>query len=231
MGKIIIINIFNDNIRDFFGIIIPKEATPCNCDFAFKDLDKFIFAFFKNDGCRQFLIKYHDYSFVENVDHYFIENFKIEDNILYYFLEQAKLKNKKYNKELLYIVLSLSMLNKNKIKDDDFKKFIDLSLDNFDCDDLLIHSKYEVDLDYILDKMLSIIDSVKLTMEWNDIINYIFNDLLKQSYNPNSYHIVYYYFEYLYKQILYYREIKSMKTDFLYSDIVKLNKLLFDRKS
>lgn len=228
MGKLIIIEEFNDNMRDFSKVIIPKEATPCNHEFAFADLKKFIFTFFENDVCRKFLLKYHDYSFVENLDGYLIEDFNVKNEILYYFLEQAKLKNKKYNKEFLHIILSLSMLNNNKLKDNDFKKLIDLSLDHFDYDDVLRTSIY--DIDYCLNKMLLEIDKNNFTIEWDDIINYIFNDLLKQSYNPNSYHIVYYYFEYLYKQILYYREIKSMKTDFLYSDIVKLNKSLCDLK-
>lgn len=230
MGKLIIIEEFHDNMRDFSKVIIPKEATPCNHDFTFNDLKKFIFTFFENDVCRKFLLKYHDYSFVENVDNYLIEDFNVKNEILYYFLEQAKLKNKKYNKEFLHIILSLSMLNKNKLNDNNFKRLIDLSLDHFDYDDVLCTSIYDVDIDYCLNKMLLEIDKTNFTIEWNDIINYIFNDLLKQSYNQNSYHIVYYYFEYLYKQILYYREIKSMKTDFLYSDIVKLNKLLSDLK-
>lgn len=230
IGKMIIIEEFNDNMRDFSKIIIPKEATPCNHDFAFADLKKFIFTFFENDVCRKFLLKHHDYSFVENVDDYLIKDFNVKNEILYYFLEQAKLKNKKYNKEFLHIILSLSMLNKNKLNDNNFKRLIDLSLDHFDYDDVLRTSIYDVDIDYYLNKMLLEIDKNNFTIEWDDIINYIFNDLLKQSYNPNSYHIVYYYFEYLYKQILYYREIKSMKTDFLYSDIVKLNKSLCDLK-
>lgn len=228
MGKLIIIEEFHDNMRDFSKVIIPKEATPCNHDFTFNDLKKFIFTFFENDVCRKFLLKYHDYSFVENVDDYLIKDFNVKNEILYYFLEQAKLKNKKYNKEFLHIILSLSMLNNNKLNDNDFKRLIDLSLDHFDYDDVLRTSIYDVD--YCLNKMLLEIDKNNFTIEWDDIINYIFNDLLKQSYNPNSYHIVYYYFEYLYKQILYYREIKSMKTDFLYSDIVKLNKSLCDLK-
>ena len=228
IGKMIIIEEFNDNMRDFSKVIIPKEATPCNHEFAFADLKKFIFTFFENDVCRKFLLKYHDYSFVENLDGYLIEDFNVKNEILYYFLKQAKLKNKKYNKEFLHIILSLSMLNNNKLKDNDFKKLIDLSLDHFDYDDVLRTSIY--DIDYCLNKMLLEIDKNNFTIEWDDIINYIFNDLLKQSYNPNSYHIVYYYFEYLYKQILYYREIKLMKTDFLYSDIVKLNKSLCDLK-
>lgn len=120
------------------------------------------------------------------------------------------------------------MLNKNKLNDNNFKRLIDLSLDHFDYDDVLRTSIY--DIDYYLNKMLLEIDKINFTIEWNDIIDYIFNDLLKQSYNPNSYLIVYYYLEYLYKQILLYKEIKSMKTDFLYSDIVKLNKLLCDLK-
>ena len=228
MGKLIIIEEFHDNMRDFSKVIIPKEATPCNHDFTFNDLKKFIFTFFENDVCKKFLLKYHDYSFVENVDDYLIKDFNVKNEILYYFLEQAKLKNKKYNKEFLHIILSLSMLNKNKLNDNNFKRLIDLSLDHFDYDDVLRTSIY--DIDYCLNKMLLEIDKNNFTIEWDDIINYIFNDLLKQSYNPNSYHIVYYYFEYLYKQILYYREIKSMKTDFLYSDIVKLNKSLCDLK-
>lgn len=228
MGKLIIIEEFHDNMRDFSKVIIPKEATPCNHDFTFNDLKKFIFTFFENDVCRKFLLKYHDYSFVENVDDYLIEDFNVKNEILYYFLEQAKLKNKKYNKEFLHIILSLSMLNKNKLNDNNFKRLIDLSLDHFDYDDVLRTSIY--DIDYCLNKMLLEIDKTNFTIEWNDIIDYIFNDLLKQSYNQNPYHIVYYYFEYLYKQILYYRKIKSMKTDFLYSDIVKLNKLLSDLK-
>jgi hypothetical protein len=228
MGKLIIIEEFHDNMRDFSKIIIPKEATPCNHDFAFADLKKFIFTFFENDVCRKFLLKYHDYSFVENVDGYLIEDFNVKNEIFYYFLEQSKLKNKKYNKEFLHIILSLSMLNNNKLNDNDFKRLIDLSLDHFDYGDVLRTSIY--DIDYCLNKMLLEINKNNFTIEWDDIINYIFNDLLKQSYNPNSYHIVYYYFEYLYKQILYYREIKSMKTDFLYSDIVKLNKSLCDLK-
>lgn len=229
MGKLIIIEKFHDNMRDFSKVIIPKEATPCNHDFTFNDLKKFIFTFFKNDVCRKFLLKYHDYSFVENVDDYLIEDFNVKNEILYYFLEQAKLKNKKYNKEFLHIILSLSMLNKNKLNDNNFKRLIDLSLDHFDYDDVLRTSIYGVNIDYCLNKMLLEIDKTNFTIEWDDIINYIFNDLLKQSYNPNHYHIVYY-FEYLYKQILCYGEIKSMKTDFLYSDIVKLNKLLSDLK-
>lgn len=228
MGKMIIIEEFHDNMRDFSKVIIPKEATPCNHDFAFADLKKFIFTFFENDVCRKFLLKYHDYSFVENVDDCLMEDFNVKNEILYYFLEQEKLKNKKYNKEFLHIILSLSMLNNNKLNDNDFKRLIDLSLDHFDYGDVLRTSIY--DIDYCLNKMLLEIDKNNFTIEWDDIINYIFNDLLKQSYNPNSYHIVYYYFEYLYKQILYYREIKSMKTDFLYSDIVKLNKSLCDLK-
>lgn len=228
MGKLIIIEEFHDNMRDFSKVIIPKEATPCNHDFTFNDLKKFIFTFFENDVCRKFLLKYHDYSFVENVDDYLIEDFNVKNEILYYFLEQAKFKNKKYNKEFLHIILSLSMLNKNKLNDNNFKRLIDLSLDHFDYDDVLRTSIY--DIDYCLNKMLLEIDKTNFTIEWNDIIDYIFNDLLKQSYNQNSYHIVYYYFEYLYKQILYYRKIKSMKTDFLYSDIVKLNRLLCDLK-
>ena len=228
MGKLIIIEEFHDNMRDFSKVIIPKEATPCNHDFTFNDLKKFIFTFFENDVCRKFLLKHHDYSFVENVDGYLIEDFNVKNEIFYYFLEQAKLKNKKYNKEFLHIILSLSMLNNNKLNDNDFKRLIDLSLDHFDYGDVLRTSIY--DIDYCLNKILLEIDKTNFTIEWNDIIKYIFNDLLKQSYNQNSYHIVYYYFEYLYKQILYYREIKSMKTDFLYSDIVKLNKLLSDLK-
>lgn len=233
----IIIDEFRGSISDYSNIVIPKEATPCNQDFAFKDFYKFVFTFFKNDACRNFLLKYHDYSFVENVDDCLMEDFNVKNEILYYFLEQEKLKNKKINKELLHIVLSLSKLKKNKIEDDDFKKFIDLSLDHFGCDSVTyaiyndVIFKSNLDIDCCLDNILLRLDLINFTMKWNDIINYIFNDLLKQSYNPNSYHIVYYYFEYLYKQILYYREIKSMKTDFLYSDIVKLNKLLFDRKS
>ena len=230
MGKMIIIEEFHDNMRDFSKVIIPKEATPCNHDFTFNDLKKFIFTFFENDVCRKFLLKYHDYSFVENVDDYLIEDFNVKNEILYYFLEQAKLKNKKYNKEFLHIILSLSMLNKNKLNDNNFKRLIDLILDHFDYDDVLRTSIYDVDIDYCLNKMLLEIDKTNFTIEWDNIINYIFNDLLKQSYNPNSYLIVYYYLEYLYKQILLYKEIKSMKTDFLYSDIVKLNKLLCDLK-
>lgn len=230
MGKLIIIEEFNDNMRDFSKVIIPKEATPCNHDFAFADLKKFIFTFFENDVCRKFLLKYHDYSFVENVDGYLIEDFNVKNEIFSYFLEQAKLKNKKYNKEFLHIILSLSILNNNKLKDNDFKRLIDLSLDHFDYDDVLCTSIYDVDIDHCLNKMLLEIDKTNFTIEWNDIIDYIFNDLLKQSYNPNSYHIVYYYLEYLYKQILYYREIKSMKPNFIYSDIVMLNKSLCDLK-
>ena len=230
MGKMIIIEEFHDNMRDFSKVIIPKEATPCNHEFAFADLKKFIFTFFENDVCRKFLLKYHDYSFVENLDGYVIEDFNIKNEILYYFLEQAKLKNKKCNKEFLHIILSLSMLNKNKLNDNDFKRLIDLSLDHFDYDDVLRTSIYDVDIDYCLNKMLLEIDKINFTIEWNDIIDYIFNDLLKQSYNHNSYLIVYYYLEYLYKQILCYGEIKSMKTDFLYSDVIKLNKLLCDLK-
>lgn len=230
MGKLIIIEEFHDNMRDFSKIIIPKEATPCNHDFAFADLKKFIFTFFENDVCRKFLLKYHDYSFVENVDGYLIEDFNVKNEIFYYFLEQAKLKNKKYNKEFLHIILSLSMLNKNKLNDNDFKRLIDLSLNHFDYDDVLRTSIYDVDIDYCLNKMLLEIDKTNFTIEWNDIINYIFNDLLKQSYNPNSYLIFYYYLEYLYKQILLYKEIKSMKPNFIYSDIVMLNKSLCDLK-
>ena len=124
MGKLIIIEEFNDNMRDFSKVIIPKEATPCNHDFTFNDLKKFIFTFFENDVCRKFLLKYHDYSFVENVDDYLIEDFNVKNKILYYFLEQAKLKNKKYNKEFLHIILSLSMLNNNKLNDNDFKRLL-----------------------------------------------------------------------------------------------------------
>lgn len=229
IAKMIIIGEFHDNMRDLSKVIIPKEATPCNHDFTFDDLKKFIFIFFENDVCRKFISKYHDYSFVENVEGYFIKDFNVKNEILYYFLEQAKLKNKKYNRELLHIILSLSMLN-NKLEDNDFKKLINLSLDHFDYDDVLCTSIYDIDIDYCLNRMLLEIDKTNFTIEWNDIIDYIFNDLLKQSYNQNSYLVFYYYLEYLYKQIILYKEIKSMKTDFLYSDIVKLNKLLFDLK-
>lgn len=87
MGKLIIIEEFHDNMRDFSKVIIPKEATPCNHDFTFNDLKKFIFTFFENDVCRKFLLKYHDYSFVENVDNYLIKDFNVKNEILYYFLE------------------------------------------------------------------------------------------------------------------------------------------------
>ena len=36
--------------------------------------------------CRKFLLKYHDYSFVENVDGYLIEDFNVKNEFTYIFI-------------------------------------------------------------------------------------------------------------------------------------------------